>query len=66
MKETMGTLNKILKENGRGDDTEVTRFKGEYWLLHICGNGAPVPLNHDKDIMEIKKAIELEILKDGE
>jgi hypothetical protein len=55
--ETMRTLNKLLKDKGHSDNTEVTKFKGEYYLLHICQNGVPVPLIHSKDIAEIKTEI---------
>jgi hypothetical protein len=57
--ESVRTLNKLLKENGRSDDTEVTRFKGKYHLLHICKNGVPVPLIISKDISEIKEHMEI-------
>lgn len=57
MKITIKSLNALLKQQGRSE--EVTRYKGEFWLLHICKNGVPVPFNHDKDIMGIKSAIEL-------
>ena len=55
--ETLRTLNKLLKEKGLADNTEVTRFKGKYHLLHICKNGVPVPLVISKDIEEIKNHI---------
>lgn len=57
--ETMGSLNKLLKEKGHSENTEVTRYKGKYHLLHICKNGVPVPLVISKDITEIKEHIEL-------
>jgi hypothetical protein len=60
--ETMRTLNKLLKGKGKSESTEVTRFKGEYYLLHICKNGVPAPLCHSKDIAEIKKHIEIYVL----
>ena len=59
---TKRTLNKILKVKGHSEDTEVTRFKGEYYLLHICKNGVPVPLCHSKDITEIQNHIDCYIL----
>jgi hypothetical protein len=57
---TMRTLNTLLKQQGQSENTEVTRYKGEYWLLHICKNGVPVPLYHSKDIAEIKSQIDKE------
>ncbi len=57
--DTMRTLNKLLKDNGFSDNTEVTRYRGKYHLLHICRNGTPVPLFISKDIAEIKDQIEL-------
>ena len=53
MADTKATLNNLLKDKGHGENTEVTRFKGEYYLLHICKNGAAVPLFHSKDIADI-------------
>ncbi len=52
------TLNKTLKEKGLDSNTEVTRFKGQYHLLHICSNGVPVPLFICKDITDIKGYID--------
>ena len=60
--ETMRTLNKLLKEKGLSDNTEVTRYQGKYHLLHICNNGAPVPTIISKDISEIKDHIEVYLL----
>ncbi len=51
---TIRTLNKLLKRKGMSENTEVTRFKGEVWLLHIRKNNVPVPLFHSKDINEVK------------
>lgn len=46
--ENLRTLKKLLGELNMGNK-EVTRYKGEYWLLHICQrNDIPVPLFHDK------------------
>ena len=59
MGETLRTLNKLLKDNGLNENTEVTRFKGKYHLLHICKNGVPVPLIISKDVTEIKNHIEI-------
>jgi hypothetical protein len=59
MKDTLRTLNKLLEEKGKDDNTEVTRFKGEFYLLHICQNGVPVPLYHSKDGEEIRNQIEI-------
>lgn len=57
--ENTRTLNKLLGEKGVSDNTEVTRYKGQYHLLHICQNGMPVPLIISKDITEIKEYIDL-------
>ena len=57
--DTMRTLNKLLKDNGLSDTTEVTRYRGKYHLLHICKNGVPVPLIISKDITEIKNHIDI-------
>ena len=46
------TAKKILK-NKNINNVEVTKYKGEYWILHICKNNNPVPLYHDKNIVEI-------------
>ncbi len=51
------TLNKLLTAKGVGDNTEVTRYKGKYHLLHICKNGVPVPLIISKDASEIEAHI---------
>ncbi len=59
MKDTVGTLNKLLKDKGASDNTEVTRYKGRYHLLHICGNGVPVPTIISKDAQDIRNEIEL-------
>ncbi len=58
-KETVRSLNKLLKENGLAENTEATRYKGKYYLLHICKNGVPVPLIISKDISEIKDHIDI-------
>ncbi|KKN31348.1 hypothetical protein LCGC14_0824990 [marine sediment metagenome] len=57
--ETVATLNKLLKKRGCGDTEEVTRYQGKYHLLHICKNGAPVPLAISKDATEIRDHIDL-------
>ena len=62
MMDTLRTLRQLLVENGRAGDTEVTRFKGKYHLLHICKNGVPVPLIISHDISEIRVHIENYIL----
>ena len=59
MKENLRTLNKLLREKGKAENTEVTRFKGEYYLLHICKNDVPVPLFHSKEASEIRDQIEI-------
>ncbi|KKN57562.1 hypothetical protein LCGC14_0561080 [marine sediment metagenome] len=59
MTDTIRTLNKLLKEKGVSDNTEITRYKGKYHLLHICKNGVPVPLIISKDITKIKDHIEI-------
>ena len=59
MKDTVRTLNKLLKEKGASENTEVTRCKGEYRLLHICRNGVPVPTIISEDTQDIRDEIEL-------
>ena len=54
MKDTVKTLNSLLKLQGLGTTKEVTRHKGKYHLLHICRNGVPVPLIISKNIRDIK------------
>ena len=56
---TVRSLNALLNQKGLGDTKEATHYKGEYWLLHICKNGVPVPLNHDNTIGGIEQAINL-------
>ena len=48
-----------LKKKFETDKTEITRHKGEYWVLHICNNNTPVPLFHNKNINEVKDYLEL-------
>jgi len=55
---TTRELRKVLKDKGRSEDTEITKYKGKYHLLHICKNGMPVPLVITEDIEEIKSHIE--------
>lgn len=52
---TLGSLNKMIKDK---EKTEITRHKGEFWILHICKNNVPVPLFHSKDIQEVALEIE--------
>ncbi|MBU0958623.1 MAG: hypothetical protein KKB31_01630 [Nanoarchaeota archaeon] len=55
------TLRKLIKNK---EETELTNYKGEGWVLHICKNNVPVPLFHSKDIKEIKEYLEIqELLK---
>ena len=56
MKHNLRTLNKLVKDK---DKTEITRYKGEYWILHICKNNVPVPLFHSEDSKEIIREIKL-------
>ncbi len=51
------TLNRMLRDNNLSDNTEVTRYKGKYHLLHICKNGVPVPLIISEDASEIEDHI---------
>lgn len=44
-------LRKLIKNK---EKTELTNYKGEVWVLHICKNNNPVPLFKNKDIEEIK------------
>lgn len=48
-------LRKLIKNK---DKTELTNYKGEGWVLHICQNNTPIPLFHSKNIEEIKKYLE--------
>jgi len=57
--EDLRTLNKLLKERGLSGNTEVIRFKNKYYLLHICQNGAPIPLIISSDTKEIRDHIDL-------
>ncbi len=59
MKDTVRTLNKLLKEKGSSKNTEVTRYKGKYHLLHICRNGVPAPTIISTDTQDIRDGIEL-------
>lgn len=54
--ENIRTLNKLIKEKNK---TEITRYKGEYWILHICINNVPVPLFHSKNLKDIKEEIKI-------
>jgi len=60
--ENLRTLNKLLKEKGT-TNKEVTRFKGKYYLLHICKNNNPVPLVVSKDAQDIRNFIDLFIVQ---
>ena len=53
------SLNKLLKEKGASHNTEVTKHKGKYYLLHICKNNVPVPLYYSKDPKDILNQIKL-------
>ena len=53
----MSNLNELRKLIQDKDRTEITRHKGEYWILHICKNNVPVPLYHDKNADIIKSEI---------
>ncbi len=48
---TIKTINSFLKEK-KITNKEVTKYKGEYLVLHICKNGVPVPLFHHRLISE--------------
>jgi hypothetical protein len=56
MKYDLRSLNKLVKDK---DETEITRYKGQYYILHICKNGVPVPLNVSEDAREIAREIKL-------
>jgi hypothetical protein len=49
-------LRKLIKDK---EKTELTNFKGEGWVLHICKNNTPFPLFHSKDIDQIKQYLEV-------
>ena len=48
-------LNKLVKT----PRTEITRYKGEYYVLHICRNDVPAPLFHSKSAQETADYIRL-------
>ena len=48
-------LRKLIKDKER---TELTNYRGEGWVLHICKNNVPVPLFHSKDITKIEEYLE--------
>ena len=50
---TLKTAKTLIKSKGLNDNTEVTRHKGKYHLLHICRNGVPVPLIISTDLAEV-------------
>jgi len=56
-------ITKYLKDCGV-DNVEITRFKGEYYVLHICKNNNPVPLFHSTDIKEVSDYIETNYKKE--
>ena len=56
------TLNRMLRDNNLSDNTEVTRYKGKYHLLHICKNGVPVPTCISKDAKEIEDHINIYLI----
>ena len=56
MKTTRRTINSFLKKK-KIENKEITRYKGEFWLLHICQNNVPVPLFHSKNILEVFKEL---------
>ena len=49
-------LRKLIKDK---EKTELTNYKGEGWVLHICKNNVPVPLFHSKDIKEIEEYLKV-------
>ncbi|KKM19501.1 hypothetical protein LCGC14_1655090 [marine sediment metagenome] len=57
--ETLGTLKALLTGKGLNHNTEVTRHRGIYHLLHICRNGAPVPLVITPNASEVRDHIDL-------
>ncbi|KKN76926.1 hypothetical protein LCGC14_0365780 [marine sediment metagenome] len=59
---TARDLRKVLKKSGHSEDTEITKYKGKYHLLHIFKNGNTVPLIISEDIEEIKDHIDLYII----
>ena len=49
---------RVLKELGIDKNTEITRYKGHYYVLHICPNGNPAPEFYHKDIKEVIKYLD--------
>jgi hypothetical protein len=49
-------LRKLIKNK---KEIELTNYKGEGWVLHICKNNVPVPLFHSKDKEQIKRFLEI-------
>jgi hypothetical protein len=49
-------VKKLIKDK---EKTEITRFKGEYYILHICKNNTPIPIFHSKNLTEIKDYMEM-------
>jgi hypothetical protein len=49
-------LRKLIKNK---KEIELTNYKGEGWILHICKNNVPVPLFHSKDKEKIKEFLEI-------
>ena len=56
MKLTRRIINSFLKQR-KVKNKEVTKYKGEFWLLHICKNNVPVPLFHSKNLNEVFKEL---------
>lgn len=60
---TANELRRLLKERGLSGNTEITKHRGKYHLLHICARtGWPVPLIISPDISEIEEHINLYLL----
>ena len=48
-------LRKLRKQIKDKEKTELTNYKGEGWVLHICQNNMPCPLFHSEETEEIEE-----------
>jgi hypothetical protein len=52
-------LEKKLQDKGI-TNVEVTKKNRDYYVLHICKNGVPVPLIKTQDRKELKQYLEVQ------
>jgi hypothetical protein len=55
VKYNLRSLNKLVTD----ENTEITRFKGKYHVLHILHNGVPVPLFISENPKEIASYLKI-------